>query len=157
MLALVFSSLGRRVARHPRLTVVVWVVLTGLGFALALFGVHGESVFDRVTTGAPSIPGSDSERATEILAENDEGGPEITLLVSDVDPADAQVVEAMTEVNADLVAIEGVDTVINGTRAGLNLHSWDTVTEAGTTYLTAPNDRGETVRFLWTGSEWQLQ
>jgi hypothetical protein len=51
----------------------------------------------------------------------------------------------------------GVDTVINGTRAGLNLHSWDTVTEAGTTYLTAPNDRGETVRFLWTGSEWQLQ
>lgn len=113
MLALVFSSLGRRVARHPRLTVVVWVVLTGLGFALALFGVHGESVFDRVTTGAPSIPGSDSERATEILAENDEGGPEITLLVSEVDPADAQVVEAMTEVNADLVAIEGVDTVIN--------------------------------------------
>jgi hypothetical protein len=51
----------------------------------------------------------------------------------------------------------GVDTVINGTRAGLNLHSWDTVTENGTTYLTAPNDQGETVRFLWTGTEWQLQ
>jgi hypothetical protein len=51
----------------------------------------------------------------------------------------------------------GVDTVINGARAGLNLHGWDTVTEGGTTYLTAPNDRGETVRFLWTGSEWQLQ
>jgi hypothetical protein len=50
-----------------------------------------------------------------------------------------------------------VDTVIDGTRAGLNLHSWDTVTENGTTYLTAPNDRNETVRFLWTGSEWQLQ
>lgn len=51
----------------------------------------------------------------------------------------------------------GVDTVIDGTRAGLSLHSWDTVTEGGSTYLTAPNDRGETVRFLWTGSEWQLQ
>ncbi|MFN4192683.1 MAG: hypothetical protein ACK4FR_07055 [Tabrizicola sp.] len=51
----------------------------------------------------------------------------------------------------------GVDTLIDGTRAGLNLHSWDTVTEGGTTYLTAPNDRGETVRFFWTGSEWQLQ
>ncbi|MFM7334717.1 MAG: hypothetical protein ACKO1H_09950 [Tabrizicola sp.] len=50
-----------------------------------------------------------------------------------------------------------VDTLIDGTRAGLNLHSWDTLTEGGTTYLTAPNDRGETVRFLWTGSEWQLQ
>lgn len=51
----------------------------------------------------------------------------------------------------------GVDTLIDGTRAGLNLHSWDTVTANGTTYLTAPNDQGETVRFLWTGSEWQLQ
>lgn len=51
----------------------------------------------------------------------------------------------------------GVDTLIDGTRAGLNLHSWDTLTENGTTYLTAPNDAGETVRFLWTGSEWQLQ
>jgi hypothetical protein len=51
----------------------------------------------------------------------------------------------------------GVDTVIDGVRSGLNLHSWDTVTENGITYLTAPNDRGETVRFLWTGSEWQLQ
>jgi hypothetical protein len=50
-----------------------------------------------------------------------------------------------------------VDTVIDGTRAGLTLHSWDTVTEDGATYLTAPNDQGETVRFLWTGSEWQLQ
>ncbi|MGO1295341.1 MAG: MMPL family transporter, partial [Cellulosimicrobium funkei] len=108
-----FSSLGRRVARHPRLTVVVWVLLTALGFALALFGVHGESVFDRVTTGAPTIPGSDSERASQVLAENDEGGTEITLLVSGVDPADPQVVEAMTGVDADLVAVEGVDTVID--------------------------------------------
>jgi hypothetical protein len=50
-----------------------------------------------------------------------------------------------------------VDTLIDGTRASLTLHSWDTVTENGVTYLTAPNDRGETVRFVWTGSDWQLQ
>jgi hypothetical protein len=51
----------------------------------------------------------------------------------------------------------GVDTLIDGTLSSLMLHSWDTVTENGTTYLTAPNDAGETVRFLWTGSEWVLQ
>jgi hypothetical protein len=37
------------------------------------------------------------------------------------------------------------------------LHSWDVVIENDTTCLTAPNDAGETVRFFWTGSEWQLQ
>ena len=51
----------------------------------------------------------------------------------------------------------GVDTVIEGTRGSLLLHGWGTVTDDATTYLTAPNDRGETVRFLWTGSEWQIQ
>lgn len=51
----------------------------------------------------------------------------------------------------------GVDTLIDGTRGALLLHDWDTVTEGGTTYLTAPNDTGGTSRFLWTGSEWQLQ
>lgn len=51
----------------------------------------------------------------------------------------------------------GVDTLINGTRGALLLQSWDTVTEGGTTYLTAPNDQGQTVRFLWTGKDWQLQ
>ncbi|WP_435735840.1 MMPL family transporter [Cellulosimicrobium sp. PMB13] len=113
MLTLVFSSLGRRIARHPRLTVLVWVVLTAVGFALALFGVQGEGLFDRVTTGAPSVPGSPSARADEILAENDDSGPEVTLLVRGVDPADTAVADAMTDVNAGLVAIEGVETVIN--------------------------------------------
>jgi hypothetical protein len=51
----------------------------------------------------------------------------------------------------------GVETLIDGTLASLLLHSWDTVTEDGVTYLTAPNDQGETVRFLWSGSEWVLQ
>jgi hypothetical protein len=51
----------------------------------------------------------------------------------------------------------GADTLIDGTLSSLLLHSWDTVTENGTTYLTAPNDAGETVRFLWIGSEWVLQ
>jgi len=51
----------------------------------------------------------------------------------------------------------GVDTLIDGVRGSLLLHDWDTVADGTTTYLTAPNDAGETVRFLWTGTEWQLQ
>jgi hypothetical protein len=51
----------------------------------------------------------------------------------------------------------GVETLIDGTLGSLLLRSWDTVTDGGATYLTAPNDKGETVRFLWTGSGWELQ
>ena len=71
MLAPVFESLGRRVAHHPRLTILVWVVLTALGLGLAVFGVHGESLFDRLATGAPAVPGSQSAEADDILAEAD--------------------------------------------------------------------------------------
>ncbi|AZL58584.1 hypothetical protein EI545_06895 [Tabrizicola piscis] len=50
-----------------------------------------------------------------------------------------------------------VETLIDGVKGSLLLLSWDTVTDGGTTYLTAPNRSGETVRFLWSGNEWQLQ
>lgn len=50
-----------------------------------------------------------------------------------------------------------VDTVIDGTRASFLLHDWGTVTESGTTYLTAPNAEGGLSRFLWSNGEWQLQ
>ena len=113
MLTLVFSSLGRRVARRPRLTVLLWFVLTGLGFALAVLGVHGEGIFDRVSTGAPTVAGSQSERADEVLAANDESGPQVTLVVRGVDPQDEAVAEAMTEIDADLAGVEGVESVIN--------------------------------------------
>jgi hypothetical protein len=50
-----------------------------------------------------------------------------------------------------------VETMISGVQGSLLLQSWDTATEDGITYLTAPNRSGETARFLWTGSAWQLQ
>lgn len=51
----------------------------------------------------------------------------------------------------------GVATWIDGTLGSLLLHSWDTETMGGITYLTAPNDAGETVRFLWADGAWVLQ
>ncbi|NJS40165.1 MAG: hypothetical protein HC783_15420 [Rhodobacteraceae bacterium] len=50
-----------------------------------------------------------------------------------------------------------VETLIAGVPGSLLLHSWEIETVSTTTTLTAPNRSGETVRFLWTGSEWQLQ
>ncbi|MFF3063759.1 MMPL family transporter [Oerskovia sp. NPDC057915] len=108
-----FESLGRAVAHRPRLTVAVWVVLTTLGFALAVVGVHGESLFDRLTTGEPSVPGSQNERGTQILADQAETGETVSLLVSGVDPADPALAEAMSPVHEELAAVAGVGTVVD--------------------------------------------
>ena len=109
---MVFESLGRAVAHRPRLTVAVWVVLTTLGFALAVVGVHGESLFDRLTTGEPSVPGSQSERGTEILTAQ-ETGETISLLVSGADPAAPGVADVLAPVHQDLGAIAGVESVVD--------------------------------------------
>lgn len=109
----VFARLGRAVAHHPRLTVVVWLVLAIAGYALAVLGVHGENLFDRLSTGAPSVPGSESVAAQDILDEASTTGPSVTLAVSGVDPADPAVAEAFAPLREDLAGIDGVASVID--------------------------------------------
>lgn len=109
----VFARLGRVVARHPVRAVVAWGLLTAVGLLLAVVGVQGDTLFDRLTTGAPGVPGSESEQARDILAGQDESGPSLTLVLADVDPADPAVGEAMQGVRADLTALDGVASVID--------------------------------------------
>ncbi|QHT55853.1 MMPL family transporter [Cellulomonas sp. H30R-01] len=109
----VFARLGRAVAHHPRLTVVVWLVLAVAGYALAVLGVHGENLFDRLSTGAPSVPGSESVAGQDILDEASTTGPSVTLALSGVDPADPAVAEAFAPLREDLAGIDGVASVID--------------------------------------------
>ncbi|BDZ43499.1 putative membrane protein [Paraoerskovia sediminicola] len=108
-----FESIGRRVAHRPRTTIAVWLVLTVLGFGLAVLGVHGENLFDRLSTGEPAVPGSDSEKAAEALSGEADEGETITLLVEGLDPATEGVPDVMDTVHEDLVLIDGVDSVID--------------------------------------------
>jgi RND superfamily putative drug exporter len=111
--AVVFDSLGRAVARRPRTTILVWLVLAGACFALAVLGVGGESVFGRLTTGAPSVPGSESDRAGEILAAQSTSGPSLTLAVVGVDPRRTDLAGDVGRLRADLLAVPGVASVID--------------------------------------------
>lgn len=112
-MARVFARLGRAVAHHPRLTVAVWLVLAVAGYALAVLGVHGENLFDRLSTGAPSVPGSESVAGQDILDEASTTGPSVTLALSGVDPADPAVAEAFSPLREDLAGIDGVASVID--------------------------------------------
>ncbi|WP_421741410.1 MMPL family transporter [Cellulomonas sp.] len=109
----VFARVGRAVAHHPRLTVVAWLVLAVLGYGLAVLGVHGENLFDRLSTGAPSVPGSESAEGRQILEEADESGPSLTLVLQGVDPTDPEVATSLAAARADLAAIDGVVSVID--------------------------------------------
>ncbi|MFI2752078.1 MMPL family transporter [Cellulomonas sp. P22] len=113
MLTTVFESLGRRVAHHPRLTVIVWLVITALGFSLAIFGVHGENLFERLTTGEPAVPGSESDAANSILRDNDDRGQSLSLVVSGVDPADPAILPVLAGARTELAEIDGVASVID--------------------------------------------
>lgn len=109
----VFARVGRAVAHHPRLTVVAWLVFAVLGYGLAVLGVHGENLFERLSTGAPGVPGSESSEGFRILDEADDSGPSLTLVLDGVDPADPDVATALAPAREDLVAIDGVVSVID--------------------------------------------
>lgn len=113
MLSPVFDSWGRRIARAPRRTVLVWVVLAGLGYALAVVGLGGETLFDRLETGAPAVPGSESSRVAEIVATSSTTGASLTLAVEDVDPADPALPAALEPGRTRLTNVDGVATVID--------------------------------------------
>lgn len=113
MLTCVFELLGRTVARHPRLTVLVWGVVAVACFLLALVGVGGQTLFDRLTTGVPEVPGSDSAQAAELLAASDTSGASLTLVVQGVDPATEGLGEALAPARDDVAAVDGVTAVID--------------------------------------------
>ena len=108
-----FETLARRVSRHPRRTIVLWAVVTTLGLLVALTGVGGASLFDRLSSGNPAVPGSESERGGEILAEHSTSGETLTMVVSGVDPTSEALPDAMSSISSRIAAIDGVASVID--------------------------------------------
>jgi putative drug exporter of the RND superfamily len=113
----VFALIGRLVTRHPRTVIVGWVLLALFSGVAALTGFAGQGLFDRLQTGAPVVPGSESARAQEILDEEGEGGPQISLVVRGADLTDAAAVPELTAAldpaRTDLAEIDGVASVVD--------------------------------------------
>jgi len=113
----VFERLARAVSHHPRRTAVIWLVVIVASFAIALVGVTGSGLFDRLQSGEPRVPGSESLEGREVLEEASDAGPAITLVLRDVDvstPEAAQEVSAALDpARADLAATAGVKAVID--------------------------------------------
>ncbi len=93
------ATIGSASARHPWITLVVWVLVIGGAVATAVGGLAGESLFDRLKSEAPSADG-ESSRADDVLAGDDEERSSLTLLAWGIAPDDPDA----TEIVAHLVA-----------------------------------------------------
>ena len=113
MLLTMFDALGRAVARRPWTAIGIWAALTGGCVALALVGVGGQTLFERLTTGALEVPGSESAEAQEIIDASSETGESLTLAVRGVDPRQRDLSALLDQPRADLAAIPGVLAVID--------------------------------------------
>ena len=108
-----FDSLGAQIARAPKITILVWLVITVSCFAVTLGGVTGQTLFERLSSGSPDVPGSGSTRADQILEATATSGPSLTLVVEGVDPADPGLVAPIDTARTILLAIPGVSSVID--------------------------------------------
>ncbi|MCG2797297.1 MAG: MMPL family transporter [Cellulomonas sp.] len=108
-----FRSLGRLAARRPLAVIGVWVVLVLAGYALAALGLHGENVFDRVTTGQPQVPGSQSEQGEQILDAASDVGESVTIALTGIDPDTEALDETLLPLRSDLAGIDGVVSVVD--------------------------------------------
>jgi len=111
------EGLGRAISRRAVAVVLGWLVLAVVGYAGAVGGLFGSSLFDRVTSGDLEFD-SESTTGRDLLAQNAPTGPTYQLLLDDVDPAGPDLLAALDEANADLMAIDGVQAVADPTTAG---------------------------------------
>jgi RND superfamily putative drug exporter len=77
------GRLGGAVGARPFVAIAVWAVLVAIAVATALFGAGGQSLFDRLQNGAPSVTG-EASRADDLLAGNGAATESVTLLVHGV-------------------------------------------------------------------------
>jgi len=112
----VFAALGRLTTRHPLIVIAVWLALTITSAALAIGGVGGQGIFDKLETSELRVPGSGSEKASLIL-DDSAGGSSVRLLVKGVNVTDTGVMSGLAKPMAtcrtDLAAISGVSTVVD--------------------------------------------
>ncbi|HET7399517.1 MAG TPA: MMPL family transporter [Intrasporangium sp.] len=104
------SRLGGAIGRHPVSWIAGWLVLAVAAFAVAVGGVTGESLFDRLQSGEPSVEGQ-SQQARAIIAAMQPRGESLLLQVDGAPLTDAAAVRAAAAATARVGSVPGVAAV----------------------------------------------
>lgn len=104
---------GRAVGRHPLRVLITWLVLIGATFAVAIGGVGGGGLFDRLHSNDMESPGQARE-ASRMLSDAGSGSfASDTLLMTGVDFEDQRVIGKNLLALQRISAINGVESVVN--------------------------------------------
>jgi len=104
------AAIGGASARHPFITLGVWVALMAVAAGTAVAGVAGDSLFERLKSEAPSADG-ESSRADDLLAGDDEERSPVTLLVYGIAPSEPDALTAVADLADRMDGIPNTTTV----------------------------------------------
>ncbi|MEO7753295.1 MAG: MMPL family transporter [Terracoccus sp.] len=104
------TRLGGVIGRHPGKWVIGWVVVAIACFAVAVGGVTGESLFQRLHSGDPSVSG-EASAGRAVIESVEPSSTSLTLQVSGADLTDPAVVAAGAASTRAVSDVPGVATV----------------------------------------------
>ena len=104
------ARLGRLVAHHPVRWLVAWVVITIACFAVAVGGVTGQSLFNRLHSGDPSV-GGEAQQARNVIERIEPSFDNLMLQVHGADLTDTGAVRQAAARTAQIRDIAGVHEV----------------------------------------------
>jgi RND superfamily putative drug exporter len=111
------ERLGRAEARHARSITLACLVIVVLAFAVALGALGGGSLFDRLSSGNPDVPG-ETQTGRQLLDARAESGQRVLVMLDGVDPSAPAVRTRVEQVAAQVAAVPGVQTVASAYSAG---------------------------------------
>jgi RND superfamily putative drug exporter len=106
-------KLGVSVARHRLVSLLCWLVALAACVATALFGVTGESLFDRLSSAGPSVQGEAQAAADLIEGPESEQTESLSLLVHPTDLASPDLAAILESATLRLEQVDGVVQVVN--------------------------------------------
>jgi len=106
-------KLGVSVARHRLISVLCWAVALGACVATALFGVTGESLFQRLSSAGPSVQGEAQDATDRIQGPASQQTETLSLLVHPTDLTSPDLAAILQSATLRLELIDGVVQVAN--------------------------------------------
>ncbi|HEX8970857.1 MMPL family transporter [Oryzihumus sp.] len=106
------ARMGTVVGRHPWRVLGLWLVVVVLCFAAAAGALGGDSLFQRLTSGEPTVPG-EARTGRDLISEAATKGPATMLQVTGVDLTAPAVATTVRRHSEALRHISGVQQVAN--------------------------------------------